>query len=565
MSELPEDYEDLRDELYNHLYRKLERKDENAKRFAAQGTAKEVLHSYVLRHLFSALTSPDRPKRPPPFTINQAHFSELINEHELHDFLAVLIFASCNIDAVWTFVQKLVQPNEEENTLLPVRLPVEKEYLQRVFGSGNPTVNKFYDAQACFATLVIKKGEKNVLKKPHLHRLPWLEEKMLGEGNFGTVRMVRIAKGHFLGWNGPQPAEIARKDYELNKDAEENFENEANMMARILQRSKHNNILASLGTLKIESNPPVFSLFMPRAEEDLQQYMKRGQGAPHGCLSTNSRARIIRSALGLAHGLQFLHSEMTIAGQDDLICYHMDLKPNNVLVFRDDRGDRSDRHEDDRIWKLSDFGMSKVRVIPKQVSGERGPTEIDLGQWFKRAPPESSPGTRVPRGASTYISSELATGKKVNEKSDVWSMGCIVSVLFTFMEYGWDGVEEYSKSRQKESHQNMDVFYAKDSFIRDNKINSAIRPQHANLIAKAGTRTKEEKSAVERILGFLEGKVLKINEKRCNAKELADCLEKTWSTYKSICEQTPAPESEGREPKQRPFSKLWKRNPLSTM
>ncbi|GKT82617.1 protein kinase domain-containing protein [Colletotrichum tofieldiae] len=233
---------------------------------------------------------------------------------------------------------------------------------------------------------------------------------------------------------------------------------------------------------------------------------------------------------------------MTIAGQDDLICYHMDLKPNNVLVFRDDRGDRSDRHEDDRIWKLSDFGMSKVR----------GTTRV-LARY--------SCSTR----ASTYISSELATGKKVNEKSDVWSMGCIVSVLFTFMEYGWDGVEEYSKSRQKESHQNMDVFYAKDSFIRDNKINSAIRPQHANLIAKAGTRTKEEKSAVERILGFLEGKVLKINEKRCNAKELADCLEKTWSTYKSICEQTPAPESEGREPKQRPFSKLWKRNPLSTM
>lgn len=58
---------------------------------------------------------------------------------------------------------------------------------------------------------------------------------------------------------------------------------------------------------------------------------------------------------GLADALNWLHSRITLRkGQDDVSCVHMDLKPANILIMRDERSAVG-------MWKISDFGISEVR------------------------------------------------------------------------------------------------------------------------------------------------------------------------------------------------------------
>ncbi len=40
---------------------------------------------------------------------------------------------------------------------------------------------------------------------------------------------------------------------------------------------------------------------------------------------------------------------------EQLQCYHLDLKPQNILVFEMGCND---------IWKISDFGISKIKTVP---------------------------------------------------------------------------------------------------------------------------------------------------------------------------------------------------------
>ncbi|KAK1622207.1 kinase-like domain-containing protein [Colletotrichum phormii] len=547
-------YDAFRRDIRNQLRAKLMRGDSTNQRFAITGTSKEVLTATQLECLFDTLLIGHMAERP-NFRIDKHDFSKLVQHRELHDFLAVLLFARCPVEAARAFTLNLVYGNiwteimSSESGMLkePPRrslLPTDRDFLNRIFDADADTVDMFYDTQACFSTVVIRCGKEEtgtVVEVLERCRLPYIREKPLGSGSYGDVYEVEVAKGHFVtdGDANSQPKVLARKDYKIR--SADDFREEAKTMNLILQStSKHDNILKSIGTLEIRTDPLRFSLFMELAIDNLDNYLMIGDPSPK--LDVEDRIRFLRSALGLANGLRFLHTQMMTPDGQEMVCYHMDLKPSNVLIFKDTR---QGSHEKDRIWKVSDFGMSRVKMPHNQTLPHVAEGEFDFNRMFnKQAQSNTVSRTQGRVGISTYLPSEaLSPERSMNQKSDVWSLGCIISVLFTYLEDGADGIQQYQKSRRKENGNTEEFF--KRGYL-GYKINPAVRQCHSKLIDKASSRNSLEKGPMSFMLDFLEKRVLQPDQKdRCDAKMVADHLRQTVEKYKG----TAVPKESADEPK----------------
>jgi serine/threonine protein kinase len=364
--------------------------------------------------------------------------------------------------------------------------------------------------------------------------LPWLEQEQIGIGAFGVVYKVTIPEGHLTtDGNLSQPTlrlmTVARKDFICVDTAEANFKKEVKAIRDIFSgQATHDNILKSFGTIVIEGKPSTFSLLMPCADLDLQEYMKRNPEIPPG--DTSKRESIIRSARELAGALDFLHRKMTTSEGDPIVCYHMDLKPSNILIFHDTRR-RPEASIHDMIWKLSDFGLSRVNT--------RTRSQADLSNLFRtRLKDQSSQAsaTQNLRGTDMFLPVEAELeGRTMNEKSDIWSFGCILSLLFTYMGEGYKDFGGYSESRLLYSNKNVDYFY---QFNKPNirfEINRGVVEQHEKLIKSAAKRSPSEGGAVRYMLKSLESEVLLIDQgSRCGADRIVELLQTTLKKYSAV-------------------------------
>ncbi|KAF6834742.1 protein kinase domain-containing protein [Colletotrichum musicola] len=499
-------------------------------KFATVATPENVLTPDNLRRVYQSLAVSEGVVELES-TIDEEEFAQIVQREKVHTFLAVLLYANCSAHAVWTFVSKLVPPDNHDDAEPPYSLPADKKYLQRLFDNDGETVTSFYQAQPHFSTVVLRAGENVKVRNDEMCPLPYREDKKIGDGSFGNVFKVKIVKGHFITNGNPNTSdvEVARKDYVYEDNAKQSFEDEIKAMAKISGGIlTHDNILQNFCTLEIEGTTPKFSLFMPLAIMDLNTYMNSDRNT----MDTDARRRLIRSALGLARGLQHLHGGIETRDGDRLVCYHMDLKPANILLFPDERRGDEPPHEDDRIWKISDFGISRVKEIQKNTGRDK---VLDLRQLFKSTEKESgASATRNRRGRGTYLPSEAEmSSREMNHKSDVWSLGCVISELFTYMEEGSEGLDRYSKKRLQQSRERADVFYQTSKFGNGYGMNTEVHSQHKRLIKTAERRWSWEGEAVADMLEFLENKVLQPDKnKRCNAAEVASVLKKTGDSYR---------------------------------
>lgn len=88
---------------------------------------------------------------------------------------------------------------------------------------------------------------------------------------------------------------------------------------------------------------------------------------------------------------------------------HRDLKPENIMVRRDG------------IVKVLDFGLAK---IARGLPGDAGHSEASTQALFK-----TEVGTVL--GTAPYMSPEQARGLDVDERTDIWSLGCVLYEMVT--------------------------------------------------------------------------------------------------------------------------------------
>ena len=136
--------------------------------------------------------------------------------------------------------------------------------------------------------------------------------------------------------------------------------------------------------------------------------------APHGTLYeliakqtlTERQAKVyIRM---IVKGLRSIHEKGLV---------HCDLKPGNILLFPP-KTQSSTEATSYYQAKIADFGLAKTKE-----------EEIDRKYWAKRY-----------RGTPEYMSPESVRFGRIDEKLDIWSLGCIVIEMLTG-ESAW---EEYS-------------------------------------------------------------------------------------------------------------------------
>lgn len=527
-------YDQLRDEVYARILGLLKRPEEETRRFAVKGTAREVLDDHTLELFFRSLNLPELS------AASHSHISELdliarLDDRNLSDFLAILFFTSCTIKAARTFtVELLINDSWPPNKF---KLPVGRQQLRELFREDIVTLDKFLAHQACFCPITIVKGHEVKIETSDRERLPYLEEKLKAEGSFGKVYEVKIAEGHFLdplsGTTNRYPAVIARKDY---LRAEGPGSDDQILRQIVAAGRKCDNIVDFFGSVAI--GLVTYSLFMPLAICDLKDFMMEiHPGRPHGI---SEKAELIFSAYGLAGGLDFLHTGM-MSGRDRLVCYHMDLKPSNILIYHETNCSKTPY-----IWKISDFGMSRVKVKAENAGVE---SEKNFNSWIlsRHKPQEpSSLGTNNRRGEGTYLAPEtVAATPIIKTEADVWSLGCVISVLFAYLEEGSLGVDRYAEKRaEPHSAHGFDRFFLRIwGWRHPFTAHPEVREWHDRLIQKAKHRNRKEGDAMEFILRYLEDEVFKEQSKRCKAKHLGERLFETYEKYANA-NSSQAPESE---------------------
>lgn len=523
-------YTNICKHLRAELMRCVERPKDYEHRFVIRGTAQKVLQGKKLVRLFQSLHLPGIASKFPNVPLEE-YLAKILNEKHLHDFLAILIFSMYGIEAVHKFAFKVLAT--ESWPVERCSLPTSQEILTELF-DGQIDPYRFLANQAIFCPVVITKGSAILVPSPENQRLPFLHEEPLGETFPGSVFKVKIARGHLYDPEtesaNQDPVEVARKDY-IRSDSVmyRELPEYADILEAILTLgNKCETIIESFGSFgALGIGSSIYTRFMPLAICDLEQYMRDNHLTRPA--SKARRLEIFENIRGLANGLRFLHSGLETNGLDGLVCYYCDLDLESVLLFRESSSQRL-------TWKLSDFKTSRVKYRRR---GEERDRIIDLKKHFSR--PRESTTPRSPtskttnrRGKGTCLAPEsIRTSSIMSPGSDVWSLGCVISIVFAYLEEGASGVRKYAESRaaNKRANGSDRFFIGGRSKVQPSQASPVIEKWHSRLITSAMHRSRSEGKAVESTLKFLESGVFQEETRRCDAYTLEQKLNDIWKAY----------------------------------
>ena len=193
-----------------------------------------------------------------------------------------------------------------------------------------------------------------------------------------------------------------------NPESFNDFERECRVLS-FLNCLDHPNIIELLGSY---THCGVHSLIFPVAEYDLRRLLESDQPS-----NFQFEHNYLFALCGLASALEKLHDFSYKELDVELIGCHHDLRPHNILI-------------QDGKFLLADFGLSNLKEI---VEGSHTP-------WKK--------------GDNRYLAPECEDAERgflpgnVGRKSDIWSFGCILAELVTYMMEGREGVSKFEKARK---------------------------------------------------------------------------------------------------------------------
>jgi serine/threonine protein kinase len=211
--------------------------------------------------------------------------------------------------------------------------------------------------------------------------------------------------------------------------------------------SDHKHILPYLATIQVGENLFILSEL---ADTNLEQFIR--SDSPWVQTFTN----LIQQMTSIAGALRFLHEGIQLPGRL-ITCYHMDLKPDNILVF----GQKND-HFGVGTWKISDFGISTFKEY--RNSTETSEADITVRDLLHRVKKSSGVPAKRPGGPFQAPEVHVSGERHAGTKSDVWSFGCIFVEVLAFACGGRDLVEVLEDKRGKaldgKSSFPNDYFYA---------------------------------------------------------------------------------------------------------
>jgi serine/threonine protein kinase len=253
---------------------------------------------------------------------------------------------------------------------------------------------------------------------------------------------------------------MARKVFESRQDgnlANRSFETERRNLEQFKEcLSGNQNIMLSFATFIHGSE---FNIISPLADFDLaiflygkySNFSQRAQNfTPHNLFS---------EAWRLCHAIHYLHDELYLYSNVHVQCAHLDLKPDNILVDWLPKNDSGLPLVGN--WKIADFGISDIAsYLPNgQPARNSAGSKLPLGAIMRERSLRP-----IRRGEGPFQPPEMERQgvKEVSTTADMWSFGCILSMILAF---ALGGPEEVTRQHQYRTDGISDYFYTMDSRV----------------------------------------------------------------------------------------------------
>ncbi|KAK8041732.1 hypothetical protein PG993_006255 [Apiospora rasikravindrae] len=203
-----------------------------------------------------------------------------------------------------------------------------------------------------------------------------------------------------------------------------------------LQR-KNNNIVRSYGNFYWISDTNVrhSTIILELAEEGSLRDLYKLNDPP---TTRDGIRKFWEGFIDLAEGLEALHNYENHEGYSII---HQDLKPSNVLVFRN-----KNRPDAPFRFKIADFGSSTV----KWGSHSQRTSGPDTGSGKTYAPPE------------LHLSHTV--DYTVRPSVDTWALGCIVIEASVWLAFGEAGCRRFREERKSETSKDHRDLGCSDTF-----------------------------------------------------------------------------------------------------
>ncbi|OEL20857.1 putative disease resistance protein RGA4 [Dichanthelium oligosanthes] len=331
------------------------------------------------------------------------------------------------------------------------------------------------------------------------------EERKLGEGAYGVVYRGVTKNGEDV---------AVKKLRDVNPDHDDKqFQNEFYNLMKL----KHNNIVQILGycyeteQIQIEHNGRIVL-----AEKTYRalcfEYLHNGSlqkhlSNEHCGLDWHTRYKIIK---GICDGLKYIHEEL----ENPL--YHLDLKPDNILL------------DEDMMPKIADFGLSRI-----------------FGKELTRT-------SQSPLGTCGYQPPEYIERGEISKKFDIFSLGVVMIRIVS-------GPEGFSKCQNMPYDEFIDLFDSSSiSQVRKNWRNMLQATWSGSLLEaychqverctqialKCVEKDSQKRHDIVMIIDMLneiETDILKLPQKGCRSAvpstTMHDMMTKTRKQQQNITEQ----------------------------
>lgn len=144
----------------------------------------------------------------------------------------------------------------------------------------------------------------------------------------------------------------------------------------------------------------------------------------------------------IAEALKFLHNGFIIPDGRKIKCAHMDLKPDNILIFEDHRNPVVGK------WKLADFGISVIRGTtesPGPILASVKDLYIKVMDRTIQTIPKQTPATYQPPEVEWPI--QGGEDRKGGRAIDIWSFGAVFAEVLAYARHGTKGFKDFGESR----------------------------------------------------------------------------------------------------------------------
>ena len=214
-----------------------------------------------------------------------------------------------------------------------------------------------------------------------------------------------------------------------------------------LRSIRHNHIIELLGSYTYKGQ---HNLIFPEYRIDLAAFLQLEERFEsfREDLTFYNALDGLGSAIALVHNASFKHIDTRTSIQ--LIGYHHDIRPKNILVSP-------------TTFLLADFGLARLKTADED---SKTYWKSGIGDWL------------APECMDDDFSHQ-----NVGRSIDIWSFGCLVAEIATYMEGGPLHVEEFRKKR---------TFFDPEKQWEDNGFfhKNDIKPEVEEWITKLATRPK---------------------------------------------------------------------------